>query len=74
MFCREEGKHGGSAIFCKKHLKCKVRSRLSNMSVSGNIECAAVDCEFGIKRAVIMSIYRPPSGDIHVFMGNMEKL
>ena len=74
MFCREEGKRGGCAIYCKKHLKCKVRTKLNNMSVSGNIECAAVECEFGVKRAVIISIYRPPSGVIHIFMDIVEKL
>ena len=74
VFCREEGKHGGSAVYSKKSLKCKARTKLNNLSISSVFECAAVECDFGKVKAIIVSIYRPPTGDIKIFMDKVEQV
>lgn len=75
MFCRNEGQHGGSAIYCKKGIKCVERTKIGKTSVSGVFECSAVECSLGkTSGTLIISVYRPPSGDINIFLNKIEQL
>lgn len=73
-FCRQEGQHGGSAVYVRRNVKCKVRSKLNGLSVSGVFECAAVEVKLGKSDVIIVSVYRPPTGDIGIFLDKIEQL
>lgn len=74
MFCREEGQHGGTAIYVKQNIKCKVRTKLNKLSVSGEFECAAVECQLGKISALVITIYRPPNGNMKLFLDKLENI
>ena len=75
MFCREENKHGGAAVYCKHGLKCKAQVKLNNLSISGVFECAVIECSFpNCREVIVASVYRPPSGDTYIFMTQLEHL
>lgn len=71
-FCREEKKHGGSAIYVKEEVQCQERSDIKSLSVTDNFECAAVEGFFGNSKFVVLSIYRPPPGDVNIFLEKLE--
>lgn len=73
-FCREEGKHGGSAIYVHKSVRAKKRPKLNKLSVCGIFECAVAECRIGEVNIVIVAIYRPPPGDLKQFMEKTEQL
>ncbi|CAH1959374.1 unnamed protein product [Acanthoscelides obtectus] len=73
-FCRKEGKHGGSAVFVSLAVQCLERSDIRSLSVVGSFECAAVKCSLNGMNFIILSIYRTPSGNMHVFLEKMEQI
>lgn len=73
-FCRKEGQHGGSAVYVRRNVRCKVRTKLSNLSVSGVFECAAVEVKLRKADIIIVTVYRPPTGDIGIFLDKIEQL
>lgn len=73
IFCREDG-YGGSAVYVKRGVKCKIRAKLNNLSISGQFECAVVECGFGKVQVLMASVYRPPSGDVYIFLDKLEQL
>lgn len=70
--CRESGKHGGSAIYTRRSVKCKERKDLSDFSVIGHFECAAVECWINKTKLIVLSVYRPCGGSLDVFLEKME--
>lgn len=42
-YCRKDRLHGGSVIYARNELLCKDRSDISKFSVSGVIECCALE-------------------------------
>lgn len=73
-FCREEGRHGGSAIYIHKSISAKQRHGLSKFSLCEIFECAAAECKIGEISLVIIAIYRPPQGNVRLFMDTLEEL
>lgn len=72
-YCRQEGQHGGSAVYARHNLHGLPRDDLSSLSVCNVIECAA--SEFRVPGAIIlvMSVYRPDT-DIDAFFVKMEEI
>lgn len=71
-FCREAGKHGGSAIYVRTDMLVKECKSISDLSVSGDFECSALECVIHNSRVYILSIYRPPGGNVELFFDNLE--
>lgn len=65
-FCRVGSSHGGAAIVLRKDIKYSQIPEIKQLSVEGNIEMVAIK----IKKLnlSIMSIYRPPAGDVGMFL------
>lgn len=66
-FCRTSRKHGGTAIYAKIGL------RVSDLCISGlsqelESEFCAVKFVLGGVKFGVISVYRPPTGDIQVFL------
>ncbi|CAH2005860.1 unnamed protein product [Acanthoscelides obtectus] len=73
-FCRKLGKHGGSAVYVRVGVQCSERLDIKSLSVEGSLECAAVKCSLYGFNFIMLSIYRPPSGNKHVFLEKMERI
>ena len=71
-FCRDTSPHGGSIILAKPQLVCRERDDLTSISVENHIEIAAI--EIKSLKSLIITIYRPPSGNIHIFLESMSIL
>ena len=73
FYCRERGEHGGSAVYVHKNLEYKSRNKINKLSVKNVIECAAVECKLKDTILIIISIYRPPTSNIELFLNILEK-
>lgn len=64
--------HGGSAIFIRNdHLtKGKALKCLCKMSIEATVECAAVS----LNNTCVVSIYRPPNGDVNIFFNTRDQI
>ena len=74
MCCREEGHHGGSAIYARNGVKCNNRPKLNKLSVRGIFECSVIECQLGKVNVIVACIYRPPSSDMNIFLNKTEQL
>ena len=74
MFCREEGQHGGSAIFVRQKVTARNKPKLTSLSRCGVFECAAIEYRIGNVDIIVLSVYAPPSGDIKLFLNKLEEL
>lgn len=74
FFCRDEGQHGGSAIYVKNNLNFSVLKKINSLAIKGEFECAAVQCFVNKIKTNVVSIYRPPSGNKDIFFNQMEKM
>lgn len=54
-YCREEGEHGGVAVYVHKEINCKPRKKLTNLSVSKVFECAVAECSIGKNRLLLLA-------------------
>lgn len=72
-YCREEGQHGGSAIYCRANTKCKVRNDLCSLSVSEVCEVAAIEIKLHSK-LIVLSVYRAPNTEIRLFLETIEQI
>lgn len=73
-FCRDSGRHGGTAIYCRFNVEAKEKGNFKLLSVANVFECSAVQINFQNNKIIIVCIYRPnspPHGDIDIFF---EKL
>ncbi|XP_045466781.1 uncharacterized protein LOC123675466 [Harmonia axyridis] len=73
-FCRTEGSHGGSAVYLHKSIKGKTRKEIQKFSQCGDIECAAVEFHGKNTSVIVLTIYRPPNGDMKTFFFKLENI
>jgi len=66
-FCREEGRHGGTAVFVRNDVKSSARVKLNKLSISNVFECSAIECQLCNVNIVVVCIYRPPQADLGMF-------
>lgn len=71
-FCRSKQKHGGVAIYCKVNIKTKIVNYCAEFSVCNVFECCGIEL-LGFD-VVVFNVYRPPTGDIHIFLTQLDKL
>ncbi|XP_044760251.1 uncharacterized protein LOC123317708 [Coccinella septempunctata] len=71
-----KGKHGGTAIYIHQDVNSKRRRKLEDLSIIGQIECAAAEMCLGGKSFILLSVYRPCSAtsDFDVFIAQLEKV
>lgn len=73
-YCREEGEHGGVAVYVKCGVKSKDRSDINKLSVKGDCEIAAVESLVDKMRVMVISIYRSPRGCVDVLLDRLEQI
>ncbi|KAG5867181.1 hypothetical protein JTB14_003187 [Gonioctena quinquepunctata] len=66
------GDHGGVAVFCKNRFKTETIELCSELSRSNIFECTGIELEVTNIRIIV--IYRPPSGNIDIFLQLFETL
>lgn len=73
-YCRQEtNRHGGCAIYVKHGYRFSEKKEISKMSIEGEFECCACEVEMGVRKLVVLSIYRPPTGNFHIFLEKLEQ-
>lgn len=70
-FSRANHIHGGSLIIVEKSLKVNEVAPIKEQSIECHIEICAVCIHVNKKNIIIISAYRPPSGNIHWFINNL---
>lgn len=65
-FCRENSKHGGSAILCGPAWETKTLGQLTDLSVEHECEVSAI--EITKLDLVVVTIYRPPGGNFSILL------
>lgn len=73
-FCRDAGKHGGSAIYLKKGQHFKNREDITSLSKVFVCEVSAAEVVLSGKKLIIICVYRPPSSDVFDFFDIVEKI
>nr|CAI5853104.1 unnamed protein product [Callosobruchus analis] len=71
-YSRKEGKYGGAAVYSRTFLDCRALPEVCEVSVERVIECAGIECFLKNERFVIVSLYRPPAGDIDLFLTSLN--
>lgn len=73
-FCRSVKTRGGVAIYASSNILkyCRNLKALSSLSVESEIEICAM--ESAILNVVLVTIYRPPSGNINLFISVLAAL
>lgn len=72
-YCRPKG-YGGAAVYLHQSVVGKERKKLSHLSVQGEFECAVAECVLNSETFLIFSIYRPPNGNIRLFIDKMDEV
>lgn len=70
-YCRDENKHGGTAIFLHNELRGTSYSEITNLSIDSEIEISALTLCLKEKISIIC-IYRPPTGNINIFFETLD--
>lgn len=55
----------------KKCINTNPLDSINHLSVECNIELCGISCQFNNKKYVIITVYRPPNGDIKIFFTNV---
>lgn len=71
-FCRTSSRHGGAAIAVRDGILCKEIRELKELSIESEIEVAAAG--FVHLKLVIIALYRPPSGDVQLFLSTLSRI
>ena len=72
LYAREEMMHGGVCIYCGKNSSYKEDKDINNMSIEGNIECAAV---YQAKSSLLfLCLYRRGVGVFEVFIQRIREI
>ncbi|KAK9891748.1 hypothetical protein WA026_016545 [Henosepilachna vigintioctopunctata] len=77
QFCREEGRHGGTAIYCKKPVQSFERRDFVSLSVINVVECSAIQVNLKHSSIVILCIYRPntkPLANVDIFIEKLNAI
>lgn len=73
-YCRKNKQHGGCAVYVHKNISLSPLNQIIKMSVKYEAEYAAVECSVNNNKFTIISVYRPPSGDINIFLSSIESI
>lgn len=65
-FCRTTREHGGSAIYARSNVVVQALD-VQAWCVKMHMECSAIKLKFANRKVVVISVYRPPGGDLHIF-------
>lgn len=72
-FCRKkENSHGGSAVYVERGHKSQEISHVKDLACENVIECCACEIKVREEKITIVSVYRPPSGSINIFLEKFE--
>lgn len=73
-FCRKDIGYGGSCILIKDSLleMTKSKDALINISEVGQFECAVSEVNFNMTPVLLISLYRPPRGNIQQFFDKLD--
>lgn len=72
-FCRKDRIHGGVAIYTKEDISAKPIN-MSEFSVEMHLECCAVLMNLEKYKLIIITVYRPPAGNIDIFITQLSTL
>ena len=72
MFARKDTKCGGALIM--SNINCSERIDITMTSKEGHFECCGADIILGDQKCTAVCIYRPPSGDLKMFLKLFEKV
>lgn len=70
-FSRSNHIHGGSMIMAKNCINTNPLNSIKLLSVECNIELCGISCQFNNKKYIIITVYRPPNGDLKIFFTNI---
>lgn len=71
VFCRQKHKNGGTAIFVHESINSRAID-LGLYSIEKQIELAAVELVGLADKLTIVSVYRPPNGDLDTFIHQLD--
>jgi exonuclease III len=71
-YCRPSRAGGGACIYVRSGVPCIERKEIADLSVESQFEVCAVEC-IG-KDLIIVCVYRPPSGDIPLYLSMLMHL
>lgn len=66
-FCRRKHIHGGCAIYVK-HRTSASAVECESYSLEMHFECCAVKLTTAVGRLIVLCVYRPPKGDMNLFL------
>lgn len=72
-YCRNEGEHGGSAVYAKSGMQGRPRNDLTDSSVYKTIECAAAEFKLFNMKIIVLCIYRPDTVS-DIFLHKLEEI
>lgn len=75
FFCRDFKTGGGNLIFVRNNIRVTPITWLNKMSVEGHFEICGVKIPKNskyYKNLIILSVYRPPAGNISIFLDKLE--
>lgn len=70
-FSRVNHIHGGSLIMVNSKFKTNEIPLIKQLSVEGHIEICAINCNIYNKKYGVIVAYRPPNGDVGMFIMNL---
>jgi len=62
-------------VYIQQHslyIEFNSRNKLNRLAIKNEFECAAVECRMYDMSLLIVSIYRPPTGSMKVFLSSIE--
>lgn len=72
-YCRRSHQNGGTVIYAKWNYEVQVLA-VDRFSSEMHIECSGIKLNFNNINICVLSLYRPPRGDIDVFFTNFCSL
>lgn len=73
-FSRKDHIHGGVAIYTQNNISAKSINSVSEYSVEMHLECCAVLINLQNFKLIVITAYRPPSGNVDVFINQLSAL
>ena len=67
-----DGRGGGICVFVKSHLYTRKLQQFC--TVNDNLECLLVESRVGDRVIVVCCVYRPPQGNIEIFLRTMDQI
>lgn len=72
-FSRSTSIHGGSLILVKSNIKSNEILSIGRLSVESHVELCAISFFMGKTKFINITLYRPPTGDINIFIFNLTE-